>query len=100
MVFIGVSCRQPLPSTGRLHVQLPVEDRTAFTAPWRLFRLAIASQDAANACRQMIELVHADGGLAPEDRLHAWQLLLITQEQADDHRAFATPQTVNRCLDG
>ena len=66
---------------------------------YALLRLAIAGQDASEARGQVVELVHADGVVPPEDRLHARELRLVAQEQAEDHGPFGAAQAVDGGLD-
>ena len=47
----------------------------------------------------MVEVVHADGVVPPEDRLHARELRLVAPEQAEDDGAFGAAQVVDGSLD-
>jgi hypothetical protein len=47
----------------------------------------------------VVELVHADGEVPPEDRLHARELRLVAQKQAQDDRAVGAPQGVDGGFD-
>ena len=63
---------------------------------WSLPGQAILGQQPAETRRHLIELAHPDGVLPPEDRLHARELALVSQEQPNDHRALRAAQALNR----
>ena len=44
-------------------------------------------------------MVHADGVVPPEDRLHARELRLVAQEQAEDDGPFGAAQAIDGGLD-
>ena len=61
--------------------------------------LAVSGEDASEPRGQVVEVVHADGVVPPEDRLHARELRLVAQEQAEDDGPFGAAQAVDGSLD-